>query len=178
DPVSGLKAVTTGFVRDPFPGNIICPASPCSRVDPNAVKLLNLYPLPNLPGLFNNYVSAPVQSLTTDSFDIRVDQNFSDRDQMFGRMSFAQNPRFIPGPFPGIADGGSFNGGDQTIGTRNAALSETHLFSSTTINSLRFSYGRVHTLFAPPTLNQLNIPEQYGLQGIPQVSLNGGLPQF
>src|SRR5262249_6291930 len=38
--------------------------------------------------------------------------------------------------------------------------------------------GRVHTLYAPTTQNQLGIPEQFGIQGIPQVELNGGLPQL
>ena len=174
DPLTGLTAASTGYVRDPFANNMI----PASRVDANAVKLLNLYPQPTLPGLFNNYASTPMQSLTADSFDIRVDHNFSERDQIFARMSFTSNPRFIPGPFPGLADGGSFNMGDQTVGTRNAALSETHSFSPTTINSFRFSYGRVHTLYAPTTQNQMGIPDQYGIQGIPQVSLNGGLPQL
>ena len=150
----------------------------CTRIDPNAVKLLNLYPTPNLPGLFNNYASTPTQSNDADSFDIRADQNFSERDQMFGRVSYTHNPRFIPGPFPGLADGGSFNAGNQTVDTRNAALSETHSYNPNLVNSFRFSYGRVHTLFAPTTLNQLNIPAQYGIQGIPQVPLNGGLPQF
>lgn len=174
DPVTNLTAVGTGYVRDPFAGNIIPPG----RIDQNAVKLLNLFPAPNIPGLFNNYASTPIQSLTTDSFDVRVDQNFSEKDQMFGRMSYTRNPRFIPGPFPGLADGGSFNAGQQTVGTRNVALSETHSFNSTTVNSFRASFGRVHTLYAPTVENQLGIPAQYGIQGIPQVALNGGLPQF
>lgn len=174
DPVTDLAAVSTGYVRDPFPGNIL----PAGRLDQNAVKLLDLFPAPNLAGLFNNYASTPIQSLTTDSFDTRVDQNFSARDQMFVRMSYTRNPRFVPGPFPGLADGGSFNMGDQDVGTRNVALSETHSFNSTTINSFRLSYGRVHTLYAPATLNQMGIPDQYGLEGIQQVGLNGGLPQF
>ena len=178
DPVTGIRAVSTGYVRDPFGGNIICPTGSCARIDPNAVKLLNLYPSPNLPGLFNNYASTPTQSVDADSFDVRVDQNFSERDQMFGRFSFTHNPRFIPGPFPGLADGGSFNAGNQTVDTRNAALSETHSFNPTFVNSLRFSYGRVHTLFAPPTVDQMDVPAQFGIQGIPQVPLNGGLPQF
>ena len=131
DPFSSLTAVSTGYVRDPFAGNII----PTGRIDQNAVKLLGLFPAPNLSGLFNNYASTPIQSLTTDSFDARIDQNFSERDQMFGRISYTRNPRYIPGPFPGLADGGAFNGGQQTIGTRNLAVSETHSFNSTTINS-------------------------------------------
>ena len=139
---------------------------------------MNLLPLPNLPGLFNNFVSTPVQRVDADSFDIRADQNFSEKDQLFGRISYTNNPRFVPGPFGGLADGGSFNMGNQTVGTRNVALSETHAFTGSTINSLRASYSRVHTLYAPTTQDQLGIPEQYGIQGIPQVPLNGGLPQL
>ena len=54
DPVTGITAPCgtnpagsqLGFVREPFAGNII----PAGRLDPNAIKLLNLYPAPNLAG--------------------------------------------------------------------------------------------------------------------------------
>src|SRR5438093_883524 len=52
DPVTGIVATRAGFVRDAFPGNQI----PASRINPNALKLMQLYPLPNLEGLNNNYV--------------------------------------------------------------------------------------------------------------------------
>jgi hypothetical protein len=173
DPTTGLTATGSGYVRDPFPGNLV----PANRVDPNAVKLLNLYPLPTNSNLFNNTTN-PVQHLTTDNFDVRVDQNFSEHDQMFGRASVTHNPRYIPGPFPGLADGGTFNAENQTVETRNAALSETHLFSPTTINVFRFSFGRVHTFFLQNFGTDLSAASGYGIQGIPQVADNGGLPQF
>src|SRR4029453_1955569 len=40
DPVTGMVATQSSFVRDPFAGNRI----PGSRLDANAVKLMNLYP--------------------------------------------------------------------------------------------------------------------------------------
>src|SRR5271154_5680445 len=57
DPVSGLVSPTTGFVRDPFGCSAsmlsysiaACPTLniiPAGRLDPNAVKLLNLFPSP------------------------------------------------------------------------------------------------------------------------------------
>ena len=62
DPISGRLATTTGFARDPI--NTNCAAStaayslanctlnqlPINRLDPNAIKLLNLYPLPTNSG--------------------------------------------------------------------------------------------------------------------------------
>ena len=141
-PCSGMPAGSQlGFARSPFVGNIL----PASRLDPNAIKLLNLYPAPNGPGLFNNYATNPVLNNDVNQFDIRVDQNFSDKDSIFGRVSYSDNPAFFPGPFPGIADGGSFSQGNQTATSINAALSETHLFSPTFVNEVRLGFNRIAT---------------------------------
>src|SRR3954447_19562445 len=51
DPVTGMVATTTGFVRDPFANNII----PASRLDQDALRLIQTYPSPTQPGLNNNY---------------------------------------------------------------------------------------------------------------------------
>ena len=173
DPFTGLVATGTGFVRSPFPGNQV----PAGRIDPNAIKLLNLYPMPAANGIVNNFTSDPVINDNIDQFDARVDHNFSNRDQMFGRVSFANEPKFIPGPFTGIADGGGFNDGNQTAATTNDVISETHSFSSTLINEARLGFTRIGTSRVQPFANNItNLPAQFGIQGIPQVSLNGGLP--
>ncbi len=160
-----------GYAREPFPGNII----PASRLDPNAIKLLNLYPSPNNSGLFNNYAANPVLQNNDDQFDVRVDQNFSDKDSMFARVSYVNNPQFIPGPFPGIADGGSFAQGYQTAASWNAALSETHSFSPSLLNEVRLGFNRIATTRTQPNSGTLGIPAQFGIQGVPQVTDNGGL---
>lgn len=175
DPITGIVAQGTGFVRDPFPNNTILP----NRLDPNAINLLNLYPPPTSPGIFNNYANNPIIKNKANSFDIRIDQNFSDRDQMFGRFSYLDNPQFKPGPFQGVADGGGFNQGNQTANSTAAALSETHSFSPTLINEARLGFNRIGTGRLQPFGNDLsNIPAKFGIKGIPQIPLNGGLPRF
>src|ERR1700737_2780420 len=78
-PCTGVPAGTQlGFVRDPVPGNIF----PANRLDANAIKLLNLYPAPTLPGLFNNYAANPVLRNNADQFDVRVAHNFSQKDRI------------------------------------------------------------------------------------------------
>ena len=157
DPVSGITAPCSGvpagtqlgFVREPFPGNIL----PAGRLDANAIKLLNLYPAPNLPGLFNNYAANPKLSNNADQFDVRVDHNFSQKDSIFGRVSYVDNPTFIPGPFGGIADGGSFSSGDQDAKSFNAVVSETHLFSGTLVNEVRAGYNRISSSRLQPNAN-------------------------
>ena len=108
--IGATPGTQIGFAREPFAGN----SFPPGRLDSNAIKLLNLYPAPSNSGLFNNYASDPVVSNDTDQFDVRVDQNFSSKDNAFGRVSYVNNPVFIPGPFGGIADGGAFFAGFRT----------------------------------------------------------------
>jgi hypothetical protein len=171
-PCAGMPAGSqVGFVREPFPGNIL----PASRLDPNAIKLLNLYPVPNAPGLFNNYSADPKLRNDANQFDIRIDHNFSEKDSIFGRVTYVDNPQFIPGPFPGIADGGSFADGDQTAKSSNSVVSETHSFSPTLVNEARAGFNRIATTRLQPNGTTPNIPAQFGIQGVPQVTDNGGL---
>jgi hypothetical protein len=193
DPVTGLVTTATGYVRDPFYAgsltgmtNFTSAAAeshlnmlPADRLDPNAIKLLELYPLPNGPGVLDNFTDAPVESNNQDSFDARVDHNFSDQDTMFGSYSYSNASLFYPGPFPGIAYGGPDRPGSGTTLAQHAALSETHVFSPTTINEFRLGYSRLHDVRLQYDANDLtNIPLQYGIPGVPQVSENGGLPNF
>ncbi|MGH9433691.1 MAG: carboxypeptidase regulatory-like domain-containing protein, partial [Terriglobia bacterium] len=146
DPVTGLVATGTGYVRDAFPNNQI----PAARVDPNAVKLLNLFPAPTNGNVFNNNTTDPVTNDRIDQFDVRVDHNFSDKDQIFGAVSYSNEPTFKPGPFTGITDGGAFNQGLQTAATTTDVLSETHSFSPTLINEARLGYTRIGTSRVQP----------------------------
>src|SRR5271155_3535028 len=101
DPVSGLAATGTGYVRDPFG---TCPASPTSfagctlnqlpsnRIDTNAVALLNLYPLPTNGNPNSNFVASPKLFEHRNAFDTREDFNPSEKDQIFFRFSWVDDP--------------------------------------------------------------------------------------
>lgn len=177
DPVTGRTASGTGYVRDQIQcngvPNTICP----NRLDPNVIKLLQLFPAPTSAALYNNYSSSPVGTDRADEFDGRIDQNFSDKDQVFGRYSFSNEPSLKPGPFTGYADGGGFNQGTQKNRNQGAGLGWTHSFSPTLINEARIGFNREHVYRVQPYGdNTSNIPAQFGIQGIPQELGNGGLP--
>ncbi|HUI43337.1 MAG TPA: TonB-dependent receptor [Terriglobia bacterium] len=194
DPVTGLVATNTGYADDPFytggaVGNMtnftgLCPSEnacqlnqlPAGRIDANAVKLLDLYPMAQLAGTVNNQTSNPVLSENRSAFDTRIDWVKSASDQVFGTFSYVNDPQFIPAPFSGIADGGAFQQGDQAAKSFLGALSYTHTFNPTTVNELRVGEDRLHTSRFGPVGTQLGIPDQYGIQGIAQVTENGGLP--
>lgn len=177
DPVTHLVATRTGYVRDPFPGNII----PASRISPVAAKLLSLFPLPNANNgnIVNNYVSAPVNQIKNNTFDARVDQNISSKDQLFERGSFGYIPRIIPDPCATAANCGvSATNGTESDVVLGVAVGETHIFSPRLLNEVRIGYNRIHMnrvgdFGDDPTLNN-----KYGIPGIPTAGGNGGLAQI
>ncbi|HLY17562.1 MAG TPA: carboxypeptidase regulatory-like domain-containing protein [Bryobacteraceae bacterium] len=109
-------------------------------------QMINLYPVPNAnnPALGYNYVNEPVRKLNEGEFDVRLDHNFSTRDSMFARFSYDQATSFVPGGSPGFAEAGAFaSTQDITNHGRNAALSETHIFSPRTVNQFNIGYNRI-----------------------------------
>lgn len=191
DPVTGIKAAKAGYLRDPFTTNGIAPGAgtcttctnmlPQARVSPVSAGLAALFPLPNTNGLAfgNNYVSAPKLYQTGDTFDFRVDENMSAKDQLFGRVSYGQIPRQIPAPCPTMADCGT----SATVGTESdaifgSAVGETHVFSPRMVNEFRIGYNRIHMDRVQPYGNISGLNGQYGVPGIPDVAPNGGLAQI
>jgi len=173
DPVTGIVAARAGFVRDAFPGNQL----PASRIDPNAIKLLQLYPEATQPGLLNNYTVNRTNSDDTHAFDVRVDHNFNSNDRLFARYSFSNNHKVRPSPFEGDGSGGGFSEGDEKVRVNGLAISHTHVLSPTLVNEARFGVGREHTYRLQPNGDDTSdLPRRYGLTGIPQLAGNGGLP--
>jgi hypothetical protein len=200
DPVTGLVATNSGYVDDPFftggavgnrtnftglcPSEMACQLNqlPGNRLDPNAIKLLQLYPAATAfgtataPITVNNQASNPILKENREAWDTRMDWDKSAKDQVFGTFSWINDPQFIPAPFSGIADGGAFQQGVQSAISILGAVSYTHIFSPTLVNEARLGEDRLHTSRFGPVGTQLGIPQQYGIQGIAQVTENGGLP--
>jgi hypothetical protein len=189
DPVSGLVSASTGYVRDPFstvcgPGTTAYTLAACpdinqlpeGRLDPNAIKLLNLFPNPTSGGISSNFESSPNLYEHRNQFDVRGDFDPNEKNQVFVRFSYEDDPNLIPGPFGGVADGGGFQEGDQSAKSDQAVAGYTHVFTPTTINVIHGGFNHLHTTRYGPVGSTLGIPAQYGIQGIPQVAENGGLP--
>ena len=75
----------TNCTRQPFPGNVI----PSSLISPAMQSYLNAYlGRPNLTGIVgSNYIETRAQTDTANSWQIRVDHNFNERNTLFGRLS-------------------------------------------------------------------------------------------
>lgn len=196
DPVTGLVATKTGYVRDPFYLGSLAGVTnfttagqealmnvlPAGRFDSNALKILGLFPAPNAVGQANgtqnNFATNRARPESANHFDIRVDQDFSSKDQMFAVVSYNKLTQFIPGSIVGIGSNAGFGSGNISDFTMNDALSETHIFSPTLINEFRVGFSRLHTVDNPVLINQPGIPAQFGIQGISQANGNYGLPNI
>jgi hypothetical protein len=123
-----------------------------SLTDPVGQKLIRLYPGANVPNAFRvgfNFSNAPVRSLNEGVFDVRLDHTFSSKDTIFARFSYDQANSLVPGGSSptgptGFAEQTPF-GSTQNIANhgRNVAISETHIFSSNTINQISGGFNRI-----------------------------------
>jgi len=192
DPVTGLTPSTSGFVRDPFYAGTIGGTAnftgtaavallnqlPASRLNAGAIALLKLYPAPTSSALTNNYTASPRSTTDVTGFDTRIDQTFSQKDSAFARYSYVYNSQVQPSPFAGAADGGASRPGTGWTESQNEALSETHIFSPKLVLEVRAGYSRVADERRQFDANVMGIPAQYGIQGVPQIVGNGGLPSL
>ncbi|MCI0625343.1 MAG: TonB-dependent receptor [Acidobacteria bacterium] len=139
----------SGSIRDRFTEDRI----PADRFDPIAAKLINLYPLPQRPGLANNYVANPIKRSATDRFDVRIDHQLSSKDSFFGRYSLDDSRLTIPDTFDTVIGGNenSFAGPNDVRG-QSLVVADIHSFSPFLFGDFRFGYTRFNSALAPTKL--------------------------
>jgi hypothetical protein len=169
----GYCGVPIGVDSSGNPTNIF----PTGLIDPLAARLSALFPQPNVSLNGSNFLAEPKQSTDQNNFDVRIDHRIGDKDSIFGRFSYEDQPSFIPSPFDNALDGGSFQDGNQDNSYRSAAISETHAFSATTVNELRLGYNRINAHRFQLNANT-NVAAQLGFPGVPFGPDNGGLPNI
>jgi hypothetical protein len=168
DPNTGNPLDGTG--RTPFPGNVI----PVSRINPVSANILNLFPSTNeaynIANVTNNYFASLPYQKTTDSFDIKIDDNFTDKDRLSGRFSYAkpvvfQAPLF--GEIGGDGPGGAFMGtGVQR--TYSTGLNYDHIFSPTLLAEFRVGVSYYNNIAKQSDYGQNDTTAI----GIPGVNIN------
>ncbi len=180
DPNTGNTA--TGVGRAPFGGNII----PTNRITPQAMAILNYFPLPNFTPQFagedysNNYAANGAISITGNQWDTREDYYLNEKSTLFGRYSYAAFTEAAPGVFGATAGGPSFGNyaGNSEALNQSISIGWTYTATPTLVNEFRFGYMRYHVF---------DVPNGFGSQpataaGIPGLNLDNtytsGLPAF
>ncbi len=172
NPLTTVQNPDGTYSRTAFAGNAI-PLNQQSAVGRN---LINLYPLPNAPGLANNFLYQPIHTVDSNSFDVKIDRKFGDYDTGFVRFSQSHSDIFQPGPLPAPAVGGTISGGSLQP-AHQAVLNEQHIFSPTTVNSFRFGWSRV-AIVSSDLNGGSALADEVGIPGsnVAGNSLTNGLP--
>lgn len=167
----------------PFAGNIV-PASYLtsaqSKVGQNVFALFtNNGVTPNRAGFTTatNYLYTPQRVDNSNAFDVRIDHKFSDKDNAFLRYSHSYDDILQPGLLPTPLVGANISGPAQQP-AHQAVLSETHVFSSTLLNTVRYGWSRI--FITAQTFNTgKGLSTQLGIPGVIQpndIKRSDGLP--
>jgi len=169
------------FNGQPFLGDKI----PSNLVSQTATKILNLlYPHQNQAGAgdsiaTSNFITSVPGPYTLNTYDGRIDHNFTANHKIFGRISWKDitDTGVSAGGVNGYnANFGPFN----TLSTlRNFAASYNWIVNSRLVNELRggFSIADFKTTY-PLAAQGASIDQQIGTVGLPPANKSGGIPDF
>ena len=131
--------ITDPTTHTPFPNNVI----PSSRLDPNGIKVLNLFPLPNytnraITGGSYNYQYQEITNQPKYTEDIKTDYNPTAKDRFSLRLAqFTSNRQ-----------------GYQSLAAFNSNWPELRWFYFWPTHSINLNYTRI---FTPTILNEYSI---------------------
>jgi hypothetical protein len=167
----------TGFVRDPFPGNII----PADRLSPISRSLQSFLPNPTTAGLQNNYLggSLPI-GFNNDNVTSKVDVHLSAKHQV--ALLFAHGARRQHTAYRGGTNAQTALPLPYTE-TRlveeiptTAQVKHTYVISSRWLNQLNMGFARLAVPIANATIDG-GYPLQAGLRGLPPGEADAAFPE-
>ena len=104
-------------------------------VDPAVQQYLALYPVPTCTGAdVCQFIFNGKQIINENFVTTRIDHKFSDKDSLFGTYLYDKTPYSSPDSFGNV--------GLSTLSSRQiVAVEETHSFTPTLVNAVRFGYN-------------------------------------
>jgi Carboxypeptidase regulatory-like domain/TonB dependent receptor len=129
DPLTGNP---DGTARAAFPGNQI----PADRLSPIAQDILDLYPLPNLPGNTRNFVRDAPSKVDRNNFDLKLNWNRTSAHQIWGKYS--QMDALVSNLFYLGVDGG----GEGDTNVKQATVGHTWTLGPATVLDSTFGFSR------------------------------------
>ena len=139
------------------------------------MKLLGVYPTATSPGLVNNFSWTPRIGTDINTYDVRIDENINSKNILNGTYDRSLYSQTVPSSLPGLAVGET-GGRNDSFPAYAFAVSYTHTFTPTLTNEMHVGMMHADKLQRSVYGNTFGIPAQYGIQGIPQVAENGGVP--
>lgn len=175
DPLSG-NADGTG--RTAFPGNLV----PASRIDTIAAKVMAAYPLPNFPGLSNNYYATGAYAYSRSKLDTKGTWVATSKLNINGRLGWLKYTMSDP-PVFGQNGGGPVASAGGRAGTAHGDVysmtySGSYIVRPTLIVDSYFGYTKSVSDHDPVGLDQQIGLKVLGLPGTNVTPFAGGWPDF
>jgi hypothetical protein len=189
----GSVPLREGMIFDPFSGNLDgtgrsvfssggqINAIPQARLNAATQKLLNLVPMPNLPGDSENFLNSGNQPLNRNNVDAKINWNRNERHQLWFKYSVMD--ALVKGDFglgqaggPCLCDGGL--GAGHTL-VQIGGMGQTYTVSPTFLIDGTFGWTRFGQNVTPPDLGT-----NFGLDVLGIPGTNGpdpresGIPPF
>jgi hypothetical protein len=171
----------TGFVRDPFPGNVI----PRDRISPISQYLQSFLPNPTNAGLQSNYLGGALPiGFNNNNVTGKVDLKLSSRQQLSGLFSYGKHTQATP-----------YRGGNAATNPQvalplpytetrlveevpiSAQLKHTAVFGSRWVNQASFGFARLSVPIFSATLDG-QFPTKAGLRGLPAGEADSSFPEI
>ena len=171
----GQPTIYNPLTHQPFANNTI----PTAMINPASAAIMALLPNPNIPnaGIVNNFLGTSDLAHDRSTFDVRVDQNFTEKDQFFARYSYLETTLDTP-PYLGTLLNGDPFANTAYTRNQNGVVSEVHTFSPSSINEARIGVNRVRTDWDAYGANQ-STAQNVGIPGINDFcGFCGGLPRI
>ena len=187
-PTADQKAGRFGIpIRNPLTGSLFTDGNlPSSEVSSFARSVLDALPLPNLPGISNNYQSLPRANISDNKGGARADYYFTDKITGYFRYSHRLDEIYVPGNIPGPA-GGNNNGNVRILNKQMSPGATWTVNSSTTVEA-RLGVTWTEGGKSPIGLGEPSLLEANGITGLPtdprvkgalnSQSVGGGFSQF
>ena len=171
------KYTSPGAAGVTLPGG----TGPGNLIDPAAMKLMSFFPKPNFnqgaPGggysPYLNWVASGATGLANHQWDLKIDQNFGERNRLSGKYAQRLTHQINLNCFNNIADPCSGGVGPQSA--RLVALDFVHTFGPATVLNVSYGYtsvGRQLTPAAADPVSSLGMPsymDESGFKVLPSV---------
>jgi hypothetical protein len=145
--------------RTPFAGNFV----PVGSRDPVGFAILQLFPVPNRPGVFQNYTATSTNPLTMNNAVFKIDQIVTDAQRLSFSYSYRESSS-IEGGFPRFsAPLYAFGRYDFGIKSHIARLTYDWTISPTIINHFNTGFTRSVTTRKNPAVGAIPNAVQLGV---------------
>lgn len=113
---------------------------PRQLIDPAGLSILNYYPLPNRPGVHENYASNIAVPRTSNQFQVKNDFTLTDKQHLTFSYSYRKNKRLVGNPTLPVPYVQGFGPFDQDFRSYIGRIQHDYTITSTLLNHLNIGY--------------------------------------